>query len=105
MPLRYSDNFLKKLANFYGKDSDIYRYARNGGAYLDAFIENKLKKEIESFSGEFMLKIIESEGVEKTVQMVQKMLDNRKTEQQFQTEAKKQKLEYWEKVKVDYKSK
>ena len=105
MALKYSTEFLEQLANFYGKNSDFYRYARNGGAYLDCLIADKLGVEERLFSGENILKMIESIGVEETVTTVKKMAENRKIEEGFQQEAKRQTLAHWEKVKVDYREK
>ena len=102
MAFKYSSEFLGQLANFYGKNSDLYRYARNGGGFLDCLIADKLQAEEKLFSGKNILKMIESVGVEETVTVVQKMVENRKVEEGFQKEAKRQTLQHWEKVKVHY---
>ena len=102
MAFKYSNEFLEQLANFYGKNSDFYRYAKNGGAYLDCLIADKLGIEERMFSGENILKMIEKDGVQKTVATVQKMAENRKIEEGFQKEAKRQTFAHWEKVKVRY---
>lgn len=102
MAFKYSAEFLEQLANFYGKSSVLYRYARNGGGFLDCLIADKLAMEEKLFSGENVLKMIDSVGVEETVATVQKMAENRKIEEGFQKEAKRQTVAHWEKVKVHY---
>ncbi len=105
MAFKYSTEFLEQLANFYGKSSALYRYARNGGAYLDCLIADKLAMEERLFSGENVLKMIDNVGVKETVETIQTMAENRKIEEGFQKEAKRQTVEHWERIKVDYKEK
>lgn len=105
MALRYSQELLEKLAYVYGKNSDFYRYARNGGAYLDCMIADKLGVEEKMFSGENILKMIEQVGVEKTVEKVKIMHERREVEKGLQEQAKSEVRHHWDKVKVDYKEK